>query len=121
MADVEERYIYTNPLFQQYEVVWYRYIDDIFCIWWGGSETSIQEFVTFLNLPRIPKEVSFLDTMIKKGEGSHLEFDLYQKSTDRNRMLQYGSNHPITTKRLLPRSQFKRVERIVSDPNQLST
>ncbi|CAJ0931627.1 unnamed protein product [Ranitomeya imitator] len=35
MDNFEREYVYANPIFQQNAIVWYRYIDDIFCIWQG--------------------------------------------------------------------------------------
>lgn len=61
-------------------------------------------------------EVSFLDTLVKINDQGLLEIDLYRKPTDRNGLLHFANNHPEATKRSLPCSQFKRVERIVSDP-----
>lgn len=43
--------------------------------------------------------------------------DLYTKPTDRNSVLQYTSCHPRHIKNSLPKSQFNRVQKIVSDPD----
>ncbi len=50
MRYFEHRYVYNcdvNP-FCSHIMKWYRYIDDIFCIFWGDLEES-HEFVTVLN------------------------------------------------------------------------
>lgn len=96
----------------------------------GGGEFTIGEFVESLNniYPELEftphysrKEITFLDTLVSKDDEGNLTFDLYQKSTDRNSLLLYSSNHQRATRESLPSSQFKRLQRIVSDPTQLDT
>ncbi|CAJ0928969.1 unnamed protein product [Ranitomeya imitator] len=65
--------------------------------------------------------VSFLDTLVFRDESGTLKTDLYTKPTDRNSLLHYHSLHPTATKKSIPRSQFKRVQRIVTDPILLKT
>ncbi|CAJ0966130.1 unnamed protein product [Ranitomeya imitator] len=67
------------------------------------------------------EKVSFLDTLVFRDELGTLKTDLYTKPTDRNSLLHYHSLHPIATKKSIPRSQFKRLQRIVTDPNLLKT
>ncbi|CAJ0964547.1 unnamed protein product [Ranitomeya imitator] len=62
------------------------------------------------------ESVPFLDTLVMKDIEGNLSTDLYCKPTDSNSLLHYSSCHPRTTKNSLPRSQFDRVSRIVSNP-----
>ncbi|CAJ0944339.1 unnamed protein product [Ranitomeya imitator] len=129
MDHFEREYVYANPTFQQNALVWYRYIDDIFCIW-QGNHTSLQGFFEAINTTRPEltftltyhnSEVTFLDTKVLKNSLGNLSTDLYSKPTDCNSLLLYNSCHPKSTKDSLPRSQFKRVSRIVSDPELKAT
>ncbi|XP_077124264.1 uncharacterized protein LOC143781516 [Ranitomeya variabilis] len=124
MATFEDEIVYPNTLFRTYCVTWKRFIDDIFCIWTGSLDT-LDEFFETLNaswpglsftMTKDEHQVSFLDTLVLKDTDGNISTDLYRKSTDRNSLLHYNSLHPITTKNAIPRSQFKRVERIVTDP-----
>ncbi|XP_073429861.1 uncharacterized protein [Dendrobates tinctorius] len=125
MDKFERDYIYANPLFQEFATVWLRYIDDIFCIW-GGDSTSLSKFYDTINNARHElkftmshnlESISFLDTRVKKDAQGTLSSDLYTKPTDCNNLLLYDSCHPRSTRNSLPRSQFKRITRIVSDPS----
>ncbi|CAJ0920678.1 unnamed protein product [Ranitomeya imitator] len=124
MDRFEKEYVYTDPIFQLHARTWYRYIDDIFCIW-QGDLTSLLKFHANINAVRPElsftlvyhdKEVTFLDTRVLKDINGHLTTDIYMKPTDCNSLLLYNSCHPKSIKNSLPRSQFKRVTRIVSDP-----
>ncbi|CAJ0966747.1 unnamed protein product [Ranitomeya imitator] len=129
MDHFEREQVYANPRFQQHALIWYRYIDDIFCIW-QGNHTSLQEFYNDINTARPElsftlafhdNEVTFLDTKVLKDALGNLNTDLYSKPTDCNSLLLYNSCHPKSTKDSLPRSQFKRVSRIVSNPDIKAT
>ncbi|XP_073404906.1 decapping and exoribonuclease protein isoform X1 [Dendrobates tinctorius] len=123
MADFEESIIYKNDLFRNYAILWKRYIDDVFCIW-GGSLESLLSFFDILNSswPGIQFTIghdlwrmNFLDTMVIKDPNGFLSTDLYIKSTDRNSLLHFESLHPPSTKRAIPKSQYQRVKRIVTN------
>ncbi|CAJ0944277.1 unnamed protein product [Ranitomeya imitator] len=127
MALFEEEIVYPDPLFQAYCPFWKRYIDDVFCLWTGTPQTLDLFFHTLntswpgltFTMTSSTERVNFLDTLIFKDELGTLRTDLYTKPTDRNSLLHYSSSHPTATKRSIPRSQFKRVQRIVTDPNLL--
>ncbi|KAM4048903.1 uncharacterized protein ACNLHF_019489 [Anomaloglossus baeobatrachus] len=121
----EGRFVYSYPSFDELTYIWARFIDDIFCIWQGDLE-SLLLFDSHINnvwpelkftLNYNQGEINFLDTYIKKDTAGNLFSDLYRKPTDRNCMLLYNSCHPRSTKNSLPRSQFARIKRIVSDEN----
>ncbi|CAJ0949880.1 unnamed protein product, partial [Ranitomeya imitator] len=123
MDRFERDHIYSNPLFQQHAITWFRYIDDIFCIWLGDF-SSLSTFFNTLNsvreelkftLSHDSDTITFLDTRIRKDSQGKLTTDIYTKPTDCNNLLRYDSCHPKSTRDSLPRSQFKRVTRIVSD------
>ncbi|CAJ0927866.1 unnamed protein product [Ranitomeya imitator] len=62
------------------------------------------------------KSISFLDTVVIINEDRTLSTDLYVKPTDKNSLLLFTSCHPRHIKRSLPKSQYSRINRIVSDP-----
>ncbi|XP_073505335.1 uncharacterized protein [Phyllobates terribilis] len=59
--------------------------------------------------------INFLDTLVIKDDQGLLKTDIYRKPTDRNTLLHFSSNHPESVKRAIPKSQFQRVKRIVTD------
>ncbi|XP_073416057.1 uncharacterized protein [Dendrobates tinctorius] len=119
----EINHVFCNDLFLQYATEYHRYIDDIFFIW-TGTTSSLQDFYLHLNSIRPElqftlhfnmESVPFLDTKVIQDSEGNLSTDLYCKPTDTNSLLHYSSCHPKATKNSLPRSQFNRVARIVSD------
>ncbi|CAJ0952342.1 unnamed protein product [Ranitomeya imitator] len=121
MALFEEEIVYPDPLFQAYCPFWRHYIDDVFCLWTGTPQTLDFLARTNFTMTSNTEKVSFLDTLIFRDELGTLMTDLHTKPTDRNSLLHFNSLHPTATKRSIPRSQFKRVQRIVTDPNLLKT
>ncbi|CAJ0933473.1 unnamed protein product, partial [Ranitomeya imitator] len=118
MIDFEESVIYKNSLFQDH-----IYIDDVFCIWHGSPE-SLDNFFAILNVSwpgfeftinTSQDKINFLDTLVIKDKDGRLSTDLYFKDTDRNSLLHFDSLHPPSTKRSIPRAQYQRVQRIVSN------
>ncbi|CAJ0966407.1 unnamed protein product [Ranitomeya imitator] len=123
MNHFETTYVFNNNLFLQFATGYHRYIDDIFLVWTGTLD-SLKSFHVFLNsiFPELQftmhhntESVPFLDTMVLKDNEGHLSTDIYCKPTDCNSLLHYTSCHPRTMKNSLPRSQFNRVARIVSN------
>ncbi|CAJ0928468.1 unnamed protein product [Ranitomeya imitator] len=126
MADFESNFVYTHPLFQQYCLLWKRFIDDIFLVWCGDIE-SLMSFYQYINqcvtkltftIHYDQKSISFLDTQIIVNEDGSLASDLYVKPTDKNSLLLFSSCHPHHIKKALPLSQFQRINRIVSESSQ---
>ncbi|CAJ0958895.1 unnamed protein product [Ranitomeya imitator] len=129
MDRFERDYIYPNPIFQQLALTWVRYTDDIFCTW-QGDQTSLLEFYNHINTirPELTFSLSyhadaftFLDTKVLKDTSGTLSTDIYTKPMDCNSLLLYSSCHPKATKNSLPRSQFKKVTKIVSHPRMRET
>ncbi|CAJ0947418.1 unnamed protein product [Ranitomeya imitator] len=118
----ETSYVYCHPLFSSNTF----YDDDVFFIWTGDAE-ALRGFHADLNssTPNITfslqysdQSINFLDTLVIIRSGGIVETDLYVKSTDRNSLLSYSSNHPRHVKKALPKSQHDRIRRIVSNPVQ---
>ncbi|CAJ0939389.1 unnamed protein product [Ranitomeya imitator] len=127
MNAFELNFVYTDDRFKQHIQCYHRCIDNIFFIWAGPTETLVTFHETlngiYLELQFTmhydSKQISFLDTLICKNNQGHLSTDLYSKPTDCNSLLHYFSSHPKATRNSLPRSQFTRVSKIVSDPDIL--
>lgn len=118
MGKFEEDFVYNNPFISSVKV-WFRYIDDCFMIW-GGSESELLNFITFLNsrAPTITfsserdlKSIHFLDVLISK-QNNEISTTVFRKSTDKNTLLSADSHHPVPLKRGLPLSQLYRIRRI---------
>ncbi|CAJ0961662.1 unnamed protein product [Ranitomeya imitator] len=129
MDSFEETFVYTDDRFKRYVDCYLRYIDDIFLIWTGPTDI-LQAFHQTLNsvYPELhftmqydPARISFLDTLVQRDDQGRLSTDIFSKPTDCNSLLHYSSSHPKATRNSLPRSQFTRVARIVSDRDVLPT
>ncbi|CAJ0929304.1 unnamed protein product [Ranitomeya imitator] len=113
MDQFEITFVYSHPSFISFASYWRRYIDDIFLIWTGDSETleafhhdlnSSLEGLTF-SISSSTSSMNFLDTLFSVSSDRVLETDLYVKPTDRNSLLKFVSCHPKHIKVSLPRSQ----------------
>ena len=118
MNDFEDKHVYTHHL---QPLAWYRYIDDVFCLWQHGEE-ELEKFNTHLNsvhetikftVEKSRTSVSFLDTEVHL-DNSTIYTTLYVKPTDRNNYLPFDSAHPYHCKKGLPYGQFLRIRRICS-------
>ena len=115
-----------NKILSQYRLkpsVWLRYIDDIFFIWDYG-EDELKKWLKYLNgyhskikftMEKSTDEISFLDTLVKRGHNDMLYTDLYTKPTDSHNYLRYDSAHPPHSKKGLPYGQFLRLKRICTN------
>ena len=129
MAEFEENMLdeYHKKTGQR-PLIWWRYIDDIFCIWTGGAK-RLQDFIQFVQNYSTAKkmksdikftfyqsteEVSFLDVCVKLIQGV-ITTTVYSKPTDSHLYLNSNSNHPRHVIRNIPRSQFLRLKRICSN------
>ncbi|XP_078527507.1 uncharacterized protein LOC144799808 [Lissotriton helveticus] len=119
VSHFEEKHIFNPdaPFFENISE-WSRYIDDIFFIWTGES-VMLTEFLEWLNLGDINlkftshqnrDQCEFLDIIIKHIDG-RLNVELFTKTTDRNTMLHFDSNHPTCQKNNIPFGQFLRLKR----------
>ncbi|CAJ0944555.1 unnamed protein product [Ranitomeya imitator] len=123
MTAFESDFVYNHPLFTAHCRVLQRYIDDIFCVGDGPIE-SLLPFDQHINsiwpelkftIQHDTHKMSFLDTLVYKEREGRLGIDIFTKPTDRNGLLHFSSCHPPSIKRSIPKSQFHRVDRIVSD------
>ncbi|XP_068090322.1 vomeronasal type-2 receptor 26-like [Hyperolius riggenbachi] len=48
MGLFEEAFVYSNCLYQRYAKCWYRFIDDIFCVW-AGPRSALDQFLIDLS------------------------------------------------------------------------
>ena len=123
MADLEERILKGIKLQPR---IWWRYIDDIFCIWKHG-EDSLKQFIETFNTCHSTikftakcskEETNFLDVNVWL-RNRQLETDLHIKPTDTHQFLDSTSCHPYHCKKSIPYSQALRYNRIYSDNKSL--
>jgi len=102
-------------------LLFFRFLDDIFCLWPGNVE-SLKEFEIFLNnlIPDISvtleyssKEINFLDTTVYVSNNT-LQTRVYFKPTDTHQLLHKSSFHPRHTFKGILKSQYIRFKRISS-------
>src|SRR5690349_7429377 len=112
----------ANNGYQTKPIIYFRYIDDIFVLWPGDTQ-SVIEFEKYLNslIPSISiklkysdKEVDVLDVTISKSE-NRLKTKVYFKDTDTHQLLHKDSFHPRHTFSGIIKSQLIRFKRISSD------
>ena len=102
-------------------VKWFRYIDDILCLW--PSNIDHAQFLTQLNslVPSIKFSVElenncklpFLDVLIHKTI-PNLQFQVYRKPTNINSFVHFYSGHSLSIKRGIFHGMFLRALKIVS-------
>ena len=121
MGDLEEKILDRGECKPS---IWWRYIDDIFCIWEHG-EDKLKEFLDYLNSchPSIKftaeysrDKVNFLDVQVIRKDNK-LITDLYVKPTDTHQYLDASSCHVYHSKKSIPFSQALRLNRICSEPS----
>jgi len=107
--------------------LYFRYFDDIFCLWQHGRD-NLELYMTFLNhlIPDIKLEftthifqISFLDVSIYKSWDNHtntlqLLTTVYFKPTDTHALLHKSSHHPQHTFSGILKSQLIRYKYITS-------
>ena len=107
MGWFEENFIF--PLLTNLSDFYLRFIDNIFLIW-NGAKIEFDNFLIKINEchPSIKFEyemskieINFLDTIVFKVDNK-LRIKLYAKPTDRQSYLRSKSEHPNSTKKVLP-------------------
>lgn len=129
MAILEEEVLALAP---KKPLVFFRFLDDIFCIW----QHSREEFLDFYQLLNNHREsikfqytiseqsVDFLDVTVYKGtkfshEGT-LDTKVFFKPTDTHELLHKSSFHPKHTFEGILKSQLIRFFKICSDTEQFN-
>lgn len=109
MDHFERKFVYINPLYEQFCQLYHRYIDDIVILGTGWVDNLLL-FITYVNsvVPTLHftitydvESVSFLDVTMKK-KGTRWQTDLYKKDTERNNLLHFSSFHSPSLKNNLP-------------------
>lgn len=120
MTSLENNFILNadvNPFFQQM-VLFYRFIDDCFCVFKEPSQ--VNDFVNWLNrlhtsisftVEGDQSEVHFLDTIVYKDDNNSLAVEPYNKPTDKNNYLHFHTFHSRQLKINIPYGQFLRLKR----------
>ena len=121
MGHFEDKYVYSYPL---QPFIWKRFIDDIFFVWTYGQD-ELDKFVRYLNschdtikftLETSCLKINFLDITITKETDGHMSTNLYCKPTDSHNYLLYSSEHPRHLLNGIPYSQFVRIKRLCTKP-----
>jgi len=96
-----EKIINTKNPFHKKIVYWFRYVDDIICLF-NGNEKESNDLLEYLNsisnTIQFTKEsqnesINFLDVTIYKENNEHA-FKIYRKSTQTDMFIHSSSNHP---------------------------
>lgn len=99
MKRYEEELFSSNHHLLQHVVYWYRYVDDVLCLW-NGTIPDLQDFITFLNnlYPTIKftleiggGEISFLDLRVSIEQNTHT-FGIFRKETSTDLTI-HGSSY----------------------------
>ena len=106
---------------------WFRYVDDIFCIWPSALDPIFDLFFNQLNnlSPSVSFTVEwerngklpFLDVLVHNLNGN-LSFSIYRKPTHSGVYLHFFSKHPQHMKLSVATGLFLRILRISSDIHQ---
>lgn len=116
MALFEDKFIFNQNPYSQNVISWYRYIDDIWCLWEGTNE-QLSHFFEWLNnrhadikfsMTKNKSHLTFLDVEVLVQD-HQLITTLHWKPTDKNTILHYRSFHPKSLKDNLPYSQLLRI------------
>lgn len=121
MCDLEEK-MKKSKIFPQ---IWYRYVDDIFCI---INSRQVNNFLQFLNAQHqsmtftVEQEVNgiiaFLDLNIETTQDGSLDFSVFRKPTHTDRYITVDSHHHETHKAAAFHSMVYRLLNIpMSDRN----
>ena len=121
LNQIEEDHILSdsNP-FRRYIKKWSRYMDDVLCLWGGGTE-DLDLFKDYLNglLPELEftveseenQRLNFLDvTIVRTPDG--FTFEIYRKPTTCGALIPADSNHHHSHKHAAFRSLIQRLLKI---------
>ena len=103
-------------------VIWYRYIDDVLCLWpindnlnnFFNNLNNLVESIKFTFEIEINNILPFLDVLIHRVECSGFKFSVYRKPTSNNSFIHFYSGHNDIVKRSVFISMFLRALRVCS-------
>ena len=116
-----------SNLFNKFPIIWYRYIDDIFCIW-ESSIDNLHLFINFINNLDANIQVTFnynitnvvyLDLIVYKSNNK-LNYKVYFKDTNSHTILNPTSNHPKHIFKGVVYSQIRRWASLCSNRNDFN-
>ncbi|KAI5646580.1 protein tyrosine kinase domain-containing protein [Phthorimaea operculella] len=99
MDDFEKSVLKSK--FKEHIQYWYRYVDDILCLWTGSNET-LQELLVHMNsinhniqltMELGGETINFLDLTISIKENAH-QYKIYRKATYSDNIIHATSRHP---------------------------
>ena len=103
------------------KLIWFRYIDDIICLW--PDLEDLNRFFNIINglVPSIKFTmemevdgcIPFLDVLIHRCE-NNFKFEVYRKPTSNDSFIHYYSDHHASVKQSVFLSMFLRALRVVS-------
>lgn len=106
MDNLENEYILKNNPFTKNILYYYRYVDDILCLW-NNDIDVLKEFLSFINSLHQKinftleiqnnNSINFLDLKISNLNKRHV-FDIYRKPSHTGVVIDNTSFHPVTHK-----------------------
>src|SRR6201990_657265 len=111
---------YLKGIFEDFNITWLRYVDDIFATWNGNVSPDalleiINSFVPTINFtvekPQNNK-LSFLDVTLNVSKTGFVEFNVYRKATHVNSYVHWFSSHSSYVKNGIVFGQVLRALRI---------
>ena len=106
LDNLERNHILNNNRFRHFIKYYYRFVDDILCLWLGDRE-DLSEFLEYINNihPKInftleteqDSKINFLDLTITRVDNKH-SFSIYRKPTNTGLILDNLSFHPFSHK-----------------------
>ena len=115
-----EKYLLTKIIDKK--LVWFRYVDDIICLW--PINLCLEEFMDKLNnlvdSIKFTFEIEsdcklpFLDIIVHRVNNVSFKYSVYRKPTSNNSFIHYYSGHSDNVKRSIFISMFLRAYRVCS-------
>ena len=115
-----EKYLLRTIL--SHDVIWYRYVDNVMCLWPEDSDNFLCELNNLVPIPsiefsieeEIDLKIPFLDVLIERVE-HNFKFTIYRKPTNICSYIHYYSSHALSIKLSTFSGMFKRVQKICLD------
>lgn len=123
MNEIEEKALNCDN-FRKHIHYWYRYVDDVLCLW-TGSKDELDEFLIYINSINSKikftmeigyKSINFLDLNIKLSGNKH-NFKIYRKDTFCDNIIPADSNHPVNHKYAAFNAMINRLVSIPQNKN----